>query len=231
MQVFLSGHTLEDARAFGWLGKLTEPADCVSVFKLYSFSDVHWEVLPHQVPIWCAMTIVVAFSSCLDVSGEWTMRPVWCECFHSYCLHYIPPSSLPLCLCPSDSACQHTRSLSQVAAIEMDMGSALDTNAELITVGISNALSGLLGGFTGSYIFSQVTVTSRHIKARHITSHRVIIYMTPGIINYTSPHHTPQQTRLQFSHSILTMPPSSPPPFVRPSSASALDSTSALWLW
>jgi SulP family sulfate permease len=44
----------------------------------------------------------------------------------------------------------------QVAAIEMDMGSALDTNAELITVGVSNALSGLLGGFTGSYIFSQV---------------------------------------------------------------------------
>jgi SulP family sulfate permease len=43
----------------------------------------------------------------------------------------------------------------QVAAIEMDMGSALDTNAELITVGVSNFLSGILGGFTGSYIFSQ----------------------------------------------------------------------------
>ena len=37
----------------------------------------------------------------------------------------------------------------------MDMGSALDTNAELITVGVSNFLSGILGGFTGSYIFSQ----------------------------------------------------------------------------
>jgi SulP family sulfate permease len=42
-----------------------------------------------------------------------------------------------------------------VAAIEMDMGQALDTNAELITVGVSNFISGLLGGFTGSYIFSQ----------------------------------------------------------------------------
>jgi MFS superfamily sulfate permease-like transporter len=66
--VFLSGHDLASAREFGWLGKLTQPADCVSVFKLYSISDVHWDVMPHQVPIWFAMTIVVAFSSCLDVS-------------------------------------------------------------------------------------------------------------------------------------------------------------------
>ena len=43
----------------------------------------------------------------------------------------------------------------QVAAIEMDMGSALNTNAELITVGVSNVFSGIFGGFTGSYIFSQ----------------------------------------------------------------------------
>ena len=43
-----------------------------------------------------------------------------------------------------------------VAAIQMDMGKALDFNRELISVGISNALSGLSGGFTGSYIFSQV---------------------------------------------------------------------------
>ena len=65
--LFLSGHSLDDARDFGWLGKLTQPADFVSVFKLYSFSDVQWEVLPFQLPIWLAMTIVVAFSSCLDV--------------------------------------------------------------------------------------------------------------------------------------------------------------------
>lgn len=81
--VFLSGHDLAAAREFGWLGKLTEPADCVSVFKLYSFSQVQWEVLPYQLPVWLAMTIVVAFSSCLDVSGSdmfvvlGTVRDVW----------------------------------------------------------------------------------------------------------------------------------------------------------
>ncbi len=42
-----------------------------------------------------------------------------------------------------------------VAAIQMDMGKQLDFNHELMTVGISNFVSGLTGGFTGSYIFSQ----------------------------------------------------------------------------
>ena len=48
-----------------------------------------------------------------------------------------------------------------VAAIEMDNGEPLDVNAELTTVGWSNVASGLLGGFTGSYIFSQTIFTSR----------------------------------------------------------------------
>ena len=77
-----------------------------------------------------------------------------------------------------------------VAAISMDMGQALDTNNELMTVGISNCeyfsiwhnmatldhmtklshyaiscccavVSGLAGGFTGSYIFSQTIFTYR----------------------------------------------------------------------
>lgn len=48
-----------------------------------------------------------------------------------------------------------------VAAIQMDMGKQLDFNRELITVGISNLASGLTGGFTGSYIFSQTLFTFR----------------------------------------------------------------------
>lgn len=48
-----------------------------------------------------------------------------------------------------------------VAAISMDMGESLDTNNELMTVGISNFVSGLAGGFTGSYIFSQTIFTYR----------------------------------------------------------------------
>lgn len=48
-----------------------------------------------------------------------------------------------------------------VAAIEMALGTSLDHNHELQTVGISNFVSGLTGGFTGSYIFSQTIFTLR----------------------------------------------------------------------
>ena len=48
-----------------------------------------------------------------------------------------------------------------VVAIEMDMGSELDINHELSTVGLSNIVSGLTGGYTGSYIFSQTIFTYR----------------------------------------------------------------------
>ena len=60
-------------------------------------------MLPSIAPVWAAMVIIVAFSSCLDV-----------------------------------------------AAIEMDLGRPLDMDGELTTVGISNTVAGLLGGFTGS---------------------------------------------------------------------------------
>jgi SulP family sulfate permease len=48
-----------------------------------------------------------------------------------------------------------------VAAVEMSLGTPLDHNHELQTVGISNLVSGLTGGFTGSYIFSQTIFTLR----------------------------------------------------------------------
>jgi MFS superfamily sulfate permease-like transporter len=36
-----------------------------------------------------------------------------------------------------------------IAAVSMDMGEALDTNKEMVTVGASNLMSGCLFGFTG----------------------------------------------------------------------------------
>mmetsp|Transcript_5004 Transcript_5004/g.14208 ORF Transcript_5004/g.14208 Transcript_5004/m.14208 type:complete len:685 (+) Transcript_5004:79-2133(+) len=42
-----------------------------------------------------------------------------------------------------------------VAAIELELKRPLDYNHELSTVGLSNCVSGLSGGYTGSYIFSQ----------------------------------------------------------------------------
>ena len=42
-----------------------------------------------------------------------------------------------------------------VAAIELELNEPLNYNSELTMVGISNVFSGLTGGYTGSYIFSQ----------------------------------------------------------------------------
>ena len=48
-----------------------------------------------------------------------------------------------------------------VAAIELELQRPLDYNHELKTVGWSNIVSGLTGGYTGSYIFSQSIFTLR----------------------------------------------------------------------
>ena len=48
-----------------------------------------------------------------------------------------------------------------VAAIELELGKKLDYDHELKTVGISNVVSGVTGGYSGSYIFSQTIFTLR----------------------------------------------------------------------
>lgn len=48
-----------------------------------------------------------------------------------------------------------------VAAIELEVKRPLNYNQELVVVGISNIVSGLTGGYTGSYIFSQSIFTLR----------------------------------------------------------------------
>jgi MFS superfamily sulfate permease-like transporter len=48
-----------------------------------------------------------------------------------------------------------------VAAIEIELKRPLDYNHELSTVGLSNVFSGLTGGYTGSYIFSQTIFSLR----------------------------------------------------------------------
>lgn len=52
-----------------------------------------------------------------------------------------------------------------VAAIELEVKKPLNYNKELRVVGISNLISGLIGGYTGSYIFSQ-TIFSLRIGVR-----------------------------------------------------------------
>jgi MFS superfamily sulfate permease-like transporter len=48
-----------------------------------------------------------------------------------------------------------------IAAIQMELGEMLDFDLEIKTVGTANVLSGLSGGFTGSYIFSETQFAMR----------------------------------------------------------------------
>ena len=77
-----------------------------------------------------------------------------------------------------------------VAAIEMECGRPLNYDHELQTVGVANLASGLTGGFSGSYIFSQTIfsfrrgVTSRVNGWAVILSELVIIILPISITSY-----------------------------------------------
>lgn len=114
--VFMIPHYgFAEARDDGWLAPKSESAGIVDTLSLYVMGRVYWLVAARAVTAsWVSMTLVVSFSSCLDL-----------------------------------------------AAIEVDLRRALDMDKELQTVGLSNIISGLCGGFTGSYIFSQTIFTCR----------------------------------------------------------------------
>lgn len=70
-------------------------------------------------------------------------------------LPYQLPTLLGMIFVVSFSSCL------DIVAIEMDGGRPLNKNHELSTVGLSNLIAGVCGGFTGSYIFSQTIFTFR----------------------------------------------------------------------
>ena len=77
-----------------------------------------------------------------------------------------------------------------VAAIEMELNKPLDYNKELQTVGVSNIISGLFGGYTGSYIFSQTIFSMRRKVSTRVcglvicVSELVIITLPFSITSY-----------------------------------------------
>ncbi|KAL3659284.1 hypothetical protein V7S43_015861 [Phytophthora oleae] len=112
--VWISGFTLDDARAAGFLEDDGAGVPVMDVYALFEFGRIHWSVMPAQVPTMLSMFVMIAFASSLDI-----------------------------------------------ASICMGTTSNMNYNAQLQTVGVSNLVSGLLGGYTGSYIFSQTLFTSR----------------------------------------------------------------------
>ena len=73
-----------------------------------------------------------------------------------------------------------------VAAVEMELGSPLNYDSELQTVGLGNLASGLLGGFSGSYIFSQ-TILNVRSKVANRWSGAVVCLMELLLVLFPAP--------------------------------------------
>jgi len=98
LALFAGGWSLSDARAFGWVGPLapaspdspppsssssadssssgstsdggsSSSGSVIALVSAIDFNAVDWGVVPQQLPVFCSMVIVVAFSSCLDVAA------------------------------------------------------------------------------------------------------------------------------------------------------------------
>jgi SulP family sulfate permease len=77
-----------------------------------------------------------------------------------------------------------------VAAIELELGQPLDYDHEIKTVGLGNVISGLTGGYTGSYIFSQSIFSlragiRRRCNGAVIAALEIITFMLPfSVLDY-----------------------------------------------
>lgn len=134
----------------GWI---TYPKDAGGaqfwqVYELYDLfpwrqEAVEWGILLRIFPITLALFFVVTFGSCLDITA------IQANLSYEVRARAAPVQSRAL------QIVLLTISLTKTAL-------QVDYNAELVTVGLSNMLTGVLGaGFTGSYIFSQTTFTQR----------------------------------------------------------------------
>mmetsp|Transcript_32848 Transcript_32848/g.98911 ORF Transcript_32848/g.98911 Transcript_32848/m.98911 type:complete len:300 (+) Transcript_32848:1015-1914(+) len=127
------GFSLDDARKHGWVGETPPPLSA-------SGEKAGWRGIPMLAPWQLYFPETGAGAVFANV-----MRV----------LPRVLPSWLAMVAVVAFS------SSLDVAAIEMELGRPLDYDSELQTVGLGNLASGLLGGFSGSYIFSQTILNMR----------------------------------------------------------------------
>ena len=80
-----------------------------------------------------------------------------------------------------------------VAAIEMELGKPLNYDKELSMIGISNMVSGLTGGYSGSYIFSQTIFNLRRgVNSRICGFIIAFMELVVVIVPYSITGYTPK---------------------------------------
>jgi SulP family sulfate permease len=148
------------------------PGICGGLFVYFSVRTLrHVAVLPT-----CIIILLLCFYVGLAVKGSsveqaakngWIREseapPVWYHTWDYLKLDKVVWSAMPQLLLTELSmiVVVALSSSLDVAAIELELKSPLNYNKELAMVGISNILSGLTGGYTGSYIFSQSVFSLR----------------------------------------------------------------------
>jgi sulfate permease, SulP family len=150
--LWCTGTSIQQATDNGWIRDLNMGSSSSSVDDSHSWTlpawvhtwdylkiqHVDWSVVPKIILTELSMIFVVALSSSLDVAA------IDLELQEQAQKVVVPLTS-------STSTQQRQRQQQQGPIVPLP----LDYNHELQTVGISNVISGLTGGYTGSYIFSQ----------------------------------------------------------------------------
>lgn len=154
----------------------------------------HVAVLPT-----CILILLMCFYAGLAVEGisieqatdrGWIRKaepaPVWYRTWDYLKLDKVIWSALPRLLLTEVSMLfvVALSSSLDVAAIELELKRPLNYNKELTMVGISNVISGLTGGYTGSYIFSQSIFSLRSgIQSRVagfcLAACQILVIVTP----------------------------------------------------
>lgn len=138
---------------------------------------VSMRTIKHMAVLPCAVTlIIVTFYITLEVGGlsledakemGWVNHadapPVWYHTWDYFKFDKVVWSALPgqsLTAISMIIVVALSSSL-DIAAIDLEIPKPLEYNYELRMIGLSNILSGLSGGYTGSYIFSQTIFSLR----------------------------------------------------------------------
>lgn len=127
--LLLSDMGIDDAREGGWVGEKSPPVPVRDLFHLVDFGLVRWGMAKQIISTWAGKN---------SRAGK--------------CIfHRLHPGSSSFFVCflwPGMVFVVSFSSCLDVAAISMDMGEALDTNKELMTVGISNCKSLTSNGYS-----------------------------------------------------------------------------------
>ena len=131
----------------------------------------HVAVLPSCIIVLLVLFYsgLVAFNSSIDQARDngWIRKseqaPIWYHTWDYLKFDKVVWGALPQLILTEISMIfvVALSSSLDVAAIELEMKQPLNYNGELTMIGVSNVISGLTGGYTGSYIFSQSIFTLR----------------------------------------------------------------------